>query len=176
MLASIGFRPRSAWHFDLYGGTILLAATRESDGCGAADASVNALLDEDTRLGVDDPSRVGNLQGEAESHVRALHRWLVDQRSEGRSVVGYGAASRSVALLCRAGWIGACYLRLLTSHHRNMVFGCRGRTSPLSAQNRSRHTLRTQCSCSCRIFSPRSVTRIPNVEESGGSWVDAEAL
>jgi hypothetical protein len=29
MLASNGFRPRRAWNFDLYGGTILLAATRE---------------------------------------------------------------------------------------------------------------------------------------------------
>ena len=56
------------------------------------------------------------------------------------------------------GWIRACYLRLLMSHHRNMVFGCRGRTSPLSAQNGSRQTLRTQCSCSCRIFLPKSVT------------------
>ena len=32
MLAAVGFSPRTAWQFDLYGGTVLLAATRDSDG------------------------------------------------------------------------------------------------------------------------------------------------
>ena len=32
MLAAAGFSPRTAWQFDLYGGTVLLAATRDSTG------------------------------------------------------------------------------------------------------------------------------------------------
>ena len=32
MLAAVGFSPRTAWRFDLYGGTVLLAATRDSEG------------------------------------------------------------------------------------------------------------------------------------------------
>jgi C-methyltransferase C-terminal domain len=32
----------------------------------------------------------------------ALHDWLVAERSAGRKVLGYGAASKAVALLCQA--------------------------------------------------------------------------
>ncbi len=35
MLAAVGFSPRTAWRFDLYGGTVLLAATRDSDEASA---------------------------------------------------------------------------------------------------------------------------------------------
>ena len=35
MLAAVGFSPRTAWQFDLYGGTVLLAASREGEA-GAA--------------------------------------------------------------------------------------------------------------------------------------------
>ena len=31
MLAAVGFSPRTAWQFELYGGTVLLAATRDCD-------------------------------------------------------------------------------------------------------------------------------------------------
>jgi hypothetical protein len=176
MLGSIGFRPRSAWHFDLYGGTILLAATRESDGYVAADASVNALLEEDACLGVDDPSRVGNLQGVAESHVRALHAWLVDQRSEGRNVLGYGAASRSVALLCRArvdrNLLHAIVDVSPSKHGLRMPGTDIPIVGPESLATHHPHTV--------LLFVPDLLAEVrkafPHVEESGGSWVDAEAL
>src|SRR5215475_4562510 len=44
MLAAVGFQPRIAWKFDLYGGTVLLAATRDADGGPGPDASVRQLL------------------------------------------------------------------------------------------------------------------------------------
>ena len=31
MLVAVGFRPRTAWRFDLYGGTVLLAASRDGE-------------------------------------------------------------------------------------------------------------------------------------------------
>ena len=37
-----------------------------------------------------------------DAHAKALHDWLAAQRSAGRKVLGYGAASRAVALLCQA--------------------------------------------------------------------------
>ena len=40
MLAAVDFTPRTAWHFDLYGGTVLLAASR--DGEGAADPTTSS--------------------------------------------------------------------------------------------------------------------------------------
>ena len=102
MLGTIGFSSRAAWRFDLYGGTVLLAATRESDQRGAPENAAAALLSDDASLGVRDPAVVRGLQGQSAAHALGLRDWLVGQRKAGRSVLGYGAASRAVALLCRA--------------------------------------------------------------------------
>ena len=98
MLRRQGFVPRAAWRFDLYGGTVLLAATRKSEGGVIPGGSVQALLDEDARLGVLDAEAVGGLQSQAELHVQGVREWLVERRAKGMSVLGYGAASRSRAL------------------------------------------------------------------------------
>lgn len=105
MLAAAGFSPRTAWTFGLYGGTVLLASTRDRDrdGAAGADQSVRDLLADETSLGVSDPRRLRRLQRTAVTHAESLHGWLVAQHDAGRSVLGYGAASRAVALLCRAG-------------------------------------------------------------------------
>ena len=99
MLAAAGLSPRTAWQFDLYGGTVLLAATREG---GGPDDVVRSLLAEDARAGVRDPAAFAGLQRDVDAHAKALHDWLAAQRSAGRKVLGYGAASRAVALLCQA--------------------------------------------------------------------------
>ena len=54
MLAATGFSPRTAWQFDLYGGTVLLAATRDLDGPGEPDDVIRSLLADDARVGVRD--------------------------------------------------------------------------------------------------------------------------
>ena len=102
MLAAAGLSPLTAWQFDLYGGTILLAATRDTAGYGGPDDVVRSLLAEDARVGVRDPGTFLGLQRDVRSHARALHDWLSSERSAGRAVLGYGAASRTVALLCQA--------------------------------------------------------------------------
>ena len=103
MLAAVGFSPRMAWRFDLYGGTVLLAARRDADGDGPGDDTVSALLAAEDKSGVRDPAILGRLQDDAWTHARALHDWLASAREAGRAVIGYGAASRAVALLCMAG-------------------------------------------------------------------------
>ena len=102
MLATVGFAIRSAWHFELYGGTALLAATRIAESVRRADEAVNALRDDDRKWAVTDPHGFRELQGRVVQSAAALHRWLSEQRLQGKTVVGYGAASRAVALLCRA--------------------------------------------------------------------------
>ncbi len=99
MLAAAGLTPRTAWRFDLYGGTVLLAAGRG----GQVDSEVRALLAEEGGSGVGDPRIVRSLQETAESSINALRGWLQRQRGTGRRVYGYGAASRAVALLAAAG-------------------------------------------------------------------------
>jgi hypothetical protein len=99
MLAIAGLTPRTAWRFDLYGGTVLLAAGRG----GQVDSEVRALLAEENGSGVGDPRIVRSLQETASSSITALRDWLQRQRGTGRRVFGYGAASRAVALLAAAG-------------------------------------------------------------------------
>ena len=88
MLKANGLGPRVAWRFNLYGGTVLLAASREPRPHLTPDASVNTLLSEDARLGVCDPAVFGRLQCHAEAHARGLRDWLVAQRTVGKECTG----------------------------------------------------------------------------------------
>ena len=102
MLASVGLRPRRAWQFDLYGGTVLLAASHAADDCAPPDDALLAVLTAEQRTGVCDPAIVRGLQRDVHAKARALHDWLAKRAAAGRTVLGYGAASRAVALLCKA--------------------------------------------------------------------------
>lgn len=99
MLADSGLVARTAWTFDLYGGTVLLAATRT----GTLDFELLRVLRDEDTPGVRTPVAVRGLQAAADHSTGALVDWLRGQAATGRRVIGYGAASRAVALLCRAG-------------------------------------------------------------------------
>ncbi len=99
MLAAAGLTARTAFRFPLYGGTVLLAATRE----GSPDRTVQVLAAEELAAGVRCPDVVGELQRTTSDAANRLAGWLAQQRAAGHRVLGYSAASRSVALLCRAG-------------------------------------------------------------------------
>lgn len=86
MFARSGLVPRARWEFDLYGGTVLLALGAGAD-CGF----------------VEPVGPVATLQHQVDASCAALHDWLRRAAEQGHRVVGYGAASRAVALLCRAG-------------------------------------------------------------------------
>ncbi|SDL79344.1 Putative zinc binding domain-containing protein [Nonomuraea maritima] len=96
MLRQAGLVARSAFRFDLYGGTVLLAATRG----GEPDESVTSLIEEELAAGVTDPATLERLGEDATRGAEKL-RALLAERSG--AIIGYGAASRAVALLCRAG-------------------------------------------------------------------------
>jgi hypothetical protein len=182
MLAEVGFVPRQAWRFDLYGGTVLLAATRggdaepERDTTPTEDPSVGALLAEERALGVEDPARVRSLQDSAAARADALHEWLVEQKAGGYTVLGYGAASRAVALLCRAGvdrsLLGAVADASPAKHGRRMPATDIPVVPPAE--------LIAALPDAVALFLPdlmREIRRtLPEVEAAGGHWVDVEAL
>ena len=176
MLEASGLNPRFAWRFDLYGGTVLLAASREPGPGNTPDDSVKALLSEEADLGVRDHSVVGRLQDHAEAHARTLRNWLVCQRDAGRRVLGYGAASRAVALLCRAGvdqqLLPAIADSSPSKHGRRMP----GTDIPIIDPAR----LAASPPDAVLLFVPDLLSEVrrafPQVEESGGGWVDADAL
>lgn len=100
LLNAAGLQAVTAWEFDLYGGTVLVAAVR---GDVPPDVSVNRLLEAERSLGIGDPVLLRRLQGCADAHVATLTAWLERERRAGRKVLGYGAASRAVAVFSRAG-------------------------------------------------------------------------
>ncbi|MBO1756607.1 class I SAM-dependent methyltransferase [Allobranchiibius sp. CTAmp26] len=101
LLAQAGLRVLRAWDFDLYGGTVLLAVARAADR-QSVHPSVALLAARDRASGMADPTVLATLQDHVDEHIAWLRRQLRDRRAAGRTVLGYGAASRAAALLAAA--------------------------------------------------------------------------
>lgn len=106
VLADAGLVVQHAWEFDLYGGTVLIAAERTNLAAGqdegGPDPSVRTVLDRERDLGLGDPDRVRVLQDAADTETSALQLALAAIDPD-RPWYAYGAASRAVAVLHRAG-------------------------------------------------------------------------
>jgi hypothetical protein len=98
LLRTAGLYPATAWEFDLYGGTVLVAVTRRP---AEPDAALRRLSAADA--GSTDPGPVGALQRAADRQVRDLRAWLEAEAAQGHRIYAYGAASRAVALFALAG-------------------------------------------------------------------------
>lgn len=109
LLAAVGLAPVRAWEFPLYGGTVLLAATRTTSslfpkaGERPTDATVDVILNRESELGVTRHSTLRILQRSADAESRHLTEALRAASKQGRRIYAYGAASRAVILLSRAG-------------------------------------------------------------------------
>ncbi len=176
MLAAVGFRPRTAWLFDLYGGTVLLAAARDSEAGSGPDDVVRSLLADDARVGVRDPATFAGLQRDVHAHAKSLHDWLVAERSAGSKVLGYGAASRAVALLCHAHVDRALLPAVIDASPAKQGLRMPGTDIPVAgvaqlAEGRPDAVL---------LFVPDLLAEVrdayPEIETAGGRWVDAETL
>jgi hypothetical protein len=176
MLAAVGFSPRTAWRFDLYGGTVLLAAQREGEGRPGPDEAVRSLLADDVRAGVRDPDAFAGLQRDVHAHAKDLHDWLETERSAGRRVVGYGAASRAVALLCQADADRALLPVVIDVSPAKQGLRMPGTDIPVAAPAR----LAEDKPDAVLLFVPDLLAEVrdayPDVETAGGRWVDAQAF
>ena len=176
MLEAQGFSPRRAWHFELYGGTVLLAASRSVDSHPEPDPSIEALLAADVRIGARDPAAVRALQRDAQARAAGLRNWLIEQQSLGNTVFGYGAASRAVALLLRAGINRTILPVVLDASPAKQGLRMPGTDIPVVSPAR----LRAQQPDAVLLFVPDLLAEVratfPEVEASGGSWVDADTL
>lgn len=105
LLAAAGLVVVRAWEFPLYGGTVLVAA-RPATEATTAHPSVASILRREQAAGVTTATGLRPLQSAADTEAAELGRQLRDSAARGQRVYGYGAASRAVALLDRAG-VGA---------------------------------------------------------------------
>jgi hypothetical protein len=176
MLAAVGFSPRTAWQFELYGGTVLLAASRSGDTRAWPDGPVLSLLAEDARSGVRDPAVLRGLQRSAQAQAERLRDWLMAERSAGRTVLGYGAASRAVALLRRAGVDRALLPAVVDASPAKQGLRMPGTDIPVVNPAR----LAASRPGAVLLFLTDLLAEVraayPEVEAGGGRWVAAETL
>src|SRR5215831_4756601 len=176
MLAAHGLSPRMAWHFELYGGTMLLAASRDTDARAWPAGQVASLLAEDARAGVCDPAVLGGLHRNAEARAKGLYDWLAAQRSAGSTVLGYGAASRAVALLRRAGVDRTLLPAVADASPAKQGLRMPGTDIPVVSPER----LAADQPDAVVLFLADLLTEVreafPQVEAAGGHWVNVETL
>lgn len=166
-LAEHGLGVHRAWRYPLSGGTILLTARRDP----VPDASTRRLVDDERAAGVADAPALRALQRAAERDASALRDWLSDERAAGRTVVGYGAASRSVPVVSHAG-LDSGLLRMVgdaspTKQGRRMP----GTDIPIVAPAEIEAARPDRV----LLFLPELVDEVretvPGVEDAGGRWV-----
>lgn len=176
MLAAVDFSPRQAWHFDLYGGTILLAARRDRDGTGEPDEALQTFLAAERRTGVCDPDVLRGLQRDVRARAAALHDWLVERAAAGKIVLGYGAASRAVALLRKAGVDSDLLPAVADASPAKRGLRMPGTMIPVisPAELTARHPDEVLLFVSDLLAEVRAC--YPEIEASGGHWVDADTL
>jgi hypothetical protein len=176
LLAAHGLHADAAWQFDLYGGTVLLAASRGSAVASARRVSVDELIDDDTKVGATDPDVLSRLGRDAVAGANGLRAWLAAQQREGLSVLGYGAASRAVALLRRAG----IDRRLLpaVADASPAKAGLRMPGTDIPVVSPAELGIRKPDAVLLFLADLRAEVRAayPEVEAHGGRWVDADAL
>jgi hypothetical protein len=179
MLDRQGFRPRRAWQFPLYGGTVLLAASRagtDTSGWSGPADSVEAVLAEEAGAGVCHPGALRRLQGSVQARAEALHEWLASECSAGRRVLAYGAASRAVSLLRQARADSSLLPAIADASPAKHGLRMPGTDIPIVSP--AELAVRRPDSVLLLLSDLRSEVRaaLPEVELAGGRWVDVETV
>jgi hypothetical protein len=171
MLADVGLVATTAHRFPLYGGTVLVVASRT----GLSTADLAAVVQCEEAAGVRDPATVACLQGSVTRTADWLRATCAAEREAGRRVYGYGAASRAVALLRLAG-LDASLLAAVADaspdkHGRRMP----GTDVPIISPD----ALVAARPDVVLVFVSDLLEEVrwalPQVEVAGGRWVDAGA-
>jgi C-methyltransferase C-terminal domain/Putative zinc binding domain len=175
MMGQAGLTPRTAWHFDLYGGTVLLAVQRRGEG-RPADEVIAALLSGEQRAGVTNPAAYRHLQRDVRTRADALRDWLTGMRASGNSVIGYSAASRAVALLRTAGVDADLLPAVADASPSKRGLRMPGTSIPVitPADLVGRGPAAVALFVSDLMAEVRAA--YPEVEAAGGRWVDTDAL
>jgi len=176
MLATHGFSARTAWRFDLYGGTILLAARRDADGQAGPDDALRSLIGGDLAAGTADRSVLGGLQNVAREQASELRAWLVAQRDAGRTVLGYGAASRAVALLRLSGVSRELLPAIVDASPAKHGLRMPGTDIPIVGPGHLLDLRPDAVLLFLEDLRAEVMAAYPQIEAGGGRWVDAQLL
>jgi hypothetical protein len=119
---------------------------------------------------------VSGLQHRSQRSAASLRDWLAAARAAGRTVLGYGAASRAVALLCQAGIDSDLLPGIVDASPAKRGLRMPGTDIPVLDTS----ALRAQRPDSVLLFVADLLTEVraafPEVESAGGRWVVADAI
>jgi C-methyltransferase C-terminal domain/Putative zinc binding domain len=174
MLAGHGLVPHMAWRFDLYGGTVLLAARRAGDAPGHD--PVAGFLTEEAGIGVRDPAVLAGLQRDCEDQAGELRSWLAAARSAGRSVLGYGAASRAVALLRKAEADSSLLPAIVDASPAKQGLRMPGTDIPVVSPSLLAEQSPDVVLLFLEDLRAEVTATYPEVEAAGGEWLAVESL
>ena len=169
MLADVGLVATAAHRYPLYGGTVLVAASRT----GPPTADLAAVVEREEATGVRDPAAVGCLQESVARTASWLREICETERAAGRRVYAYGAASRAVALLRLAG-VDASLLTAVADaspdkHGRRMP----GTDIPVVPPDELVAAQPDVVLVFVTDLLDEVRAALPQVEATGGRWVDA---
>jgi hypothetical protein len=176
MLAEHELAPVAAWRFDLYGGTVLLAARHVGQANTDPAGVLAEILADEAETGVLEAVALSRLQRDARSQAIGLRGWLAAERAAGRVVLGYGAASRAVALLCLARADRTLLPAVVDASPAKEGRRMPGTDIPIVSPAR----LVATPPDSVLLFVPDLRAEVcasfPEIEASGGAWIDAHSL
>jgi hypothetical protein len=95
----VGLVAIGCWEYPLYGGTIMLAFAKEGSRFGGESPDVTAMVERELAEGITDPAYVASLGTALTQSIAAIEEYLAGTTRDGLRVAGYGAASRTSALL-----------------------------------------------------------------------------
>lgn len=172
MLARVGFQARTAWSFDLYGGTVLLAATRH----GSPDPSVLRILEDEEQLGIRNTDYVSQLESSAKISAAGLQAWLAAQKEAGITVFGYGAASRAVAMLAMAGVNTTTLSGIADASAAKWGRRMPGTDIPIISPAELLNARPDRVLLLLPDLMDEVRVQLPEIETHGGKWVSIEAV
>jgi hypothetical protein len=109
-------------------------------------------------------------------HAEAVHDWLAAQRAAGITILGYGAASRAVALLCQAHVDHTLLPAVIDASPAKQGLRMPGTDIPVAAPA----ALAARRPAAVLLFVPDLLAEVrsayPEVEQADGRWVDVETL
>ena len=176
MLAAVGFSPRTAWQFDLYGGTVLLAATRDDAGHGGPDVVVRSLLAEDARVGIRIPALSQGSSGTCRSMLRLC---MTGSRQNDPPEEWFSAMAPPPGqsrFCARRMWIARCLPAVIDASPAKQGLRMPGTDIPVADPAQ----LGARGPDAVLLFVPDLLAEVrdafPEVENAGGRWVDVETL
>jgi C-methyltransferase C-terminal domain len=177
MANEIGLVAIGAWSYALYNnGTTMLAFAKAGSRWGEQAQTVTALIDDEIAEGVLDPARFASLGSALTESVAAIRGYLDDARGSGLRVAGYGAASRTAALLTSAGVTTDDLFAIADASAAKVGRAMPGSRIPIISPAELVNANADRVLLFVSDLLPEVRSAMPEIEASGARWVVVDPM